>query len=92
LFNHLLNDILHYWLSCPDATIATTEQFALDEQLIAKESNSFREYLCKEMEYFKARTRPMRHPNSSIHKQIPYGDNSPVGSNPFMEIDDEDTI
>ena len=92
-YNHLLNDLIHFWMRDSGADVATTEQFALKEQMIAESSDDFLAFLDHELKKFKARGRPI-HLNKD-HKLTFMSSRSasdaPIGSNPFMEFDSDTT-
>jgi hypothetical protein len=90
MFKHLLNDIIHFWLRHPEATIAQTEQFALDEQMIEDKSETFTKWCKVEHEHFFKRAKTVLSTARLPDGTWKTGD-SPILSNPFMEFDDSDS-
>jgi len=80
LFNHILNDILTFWIKNPKASKQDTLDFALKQYLIEKPSKAFFEFITAEHTKFTDR---------SIRKvdwidKLPK-ENSPLGCNPFID-------
>jgi hypothetical protein len=84
MFSHILNDILLFWIKNTNPTKQDTLDFALDHGLIEKPSKAFFKFITEEYSNFIDRDQKSVDWIKDISK-----DNHPVGSNPFMEFDNE---
>lgn len=80
MYNHILNDLVHFWLKNPEASQQDTIMYAVAERLIEVPNSEFIEYIKEQREVLSQRT---------IRKcdwldELPK-DDIPLGSNPFMD-------
>lgn len=80
MYDHLLNELIHFWLKTPNATFDDTLEYALGTRMIEIPSGAFVDYIKEEHKTFSERTFATK---DWIDK-LPT-DNVPLGSNPFME-------
>lgn len=84
MFNHLLNELIHYWLTHPESTPEDTLAFALKEQMVEKPSEVFLTYITEEHNHFCKRSHLKKGWDPAENLDL---DDTPIGANPFMSDD-----
>jgi len=86
MFNHLSNDIMHFWIKYPEVvekiSVESEIEFLISEKFIETNSQKLKEWLEQQKRQFNMRgTKSL----TKFDLEPPY--ESPIGSNPFMEFE-----
>ncbi len=85
LYNHLSNDLIHYWIKNPNARTVQSIKFLLNSKLIGRRltglsnTSSLINFISKEKTKFDNRAVRKKDWIDELIK-----DDSPIGANPFM--------